>query len=409
MQLLLGGALVFGLACDEEEAPPATREAPAPAPAQPPSAPAPPAPPALEPLIATAVFAGHDSTCANVADEGLVCWGRGWAPDVSPRMPRAMGIDDVVAASLEGAHACAVDGAGVARCWGDGIRGELGNGERAAPGATVTAAISDVTGVGVSNGATCLLEREGTVRCAGAYGQVGRSDEVASVELVPVEGIDDAEQLVSGWQHYCVRRRGGRVACWGSGQMGQLGQGDESDAAAPVEVPRLRGIVDLTAGAQFTCALDAEGTVTCWGANWFGQLGDGDLERCHAYGGKPCRTSPTTLPATTPEVVDLEAGSHHVCARHRDGSVSCWGLAADGAIGAVSDDAAICPERTGNDAHCVRPVPLAGLANVVQLAAGQKHTCARTEDGEVLCWGSNDQQQLGTHSDARPARVYAPH
>jgi alpha-tubulin suppressor-like RCC1 family protein len=40
-------------------------------------------------------------------------------------------------------------------------------------------------------------------------------------------------------------------------------------------------------------------------------------------------------------------------------------------------------------------VQVPGLTGVVQVVAGQDHTCARRGDGSVVCWGDNDFAQLG--------------
>jgi alpha-tubulin suppressor-like RCC1 family protein len=40
-------------------------------------------------------------------------------------------------------------------------------------------------------------------------------------------------------------------------------------------------------------------------------------------------------------------------------------------------------------------VPVLGLTNVIQVAAGAEHACARTYDGAVYCWGANASGQIG--------------
>ena len=53
------------------------------------------------------------------------------------------------------------------------------------------------------------------------------------------------------------------------------------------------------------------------------------------------------------------------------------------------------------------PVPVVGLTDAVELAAGFDFVCARRATGAVVCWGANDYGQLGdgiaSHgADCRP-------
>ena len=45
-----------------------------------------------------------------------------------------------------------------------------------------------------------------------------------------------------------------------------------------------------------------------------------------------------------------------------------------------------------------RREPAPGLARITESASGYYHACVRTEDGEVLCFGANDYDQLGDGS-----------
>jgi hypothetical protein len=57
----------------------------------------------------------------------------------------------------------------------------------------------------------------------------------------------------------------------------------------------------------------------------------------------------------------------------------------DGQVGRLRQSQLLCVTRQG----------AAGLADVVSVAAGRSHACAALTHGRVLCWGSNDCQELG--------------
>jgi alpha-tubulin suppressor-like RCC1 family protein len=85
-------------------------------------------------------------------------------------------------------------------------------------------------------------------------------------------------------------------------------------------------------------------------------------------------------------IVQVVAGEAHSCALTRGGGVACWGSNEHGELG------------TGNATLTRRPtpVPVRGLTSGVRhIAAGYFHTCAVLASGGVRCWGWNIFGQLG--------------
>jgi alpha-tubulin suppressor-like RCC1 family protein len=97
------------------------------------------------------------------------------------------------------------------------------------------------------------------------------------------------------------------------------------------------------------------------------------------------------------EAVGVTAGGSHSCAWTEQGNAQCWGANDSGQLGRGT---------TGAPKSIPKPVGLDG--HVTQLAAGQSHSCALLERGDVRCWGANESSQLATEGDyprARPRRV----
>jgi alpha-tubulin suppressor-like RCC1 family protein len=86
-------------------------------------------------------------------------------------------------------------------------------------------------------------------------------------------------------------------------------------------------------------------------------------------------------------VLQVVAGNAFACARYGDGTAACWG---DNALGQIGDGTG--GVGTSRD----RPTTVLGLTNVVELAAGASHVCARVADGAVWCWGANASRQVGS-------------
>lgn len=227
---------------------------------------------------------------------------------------------------------------------------------------------------------SCVLI-EGVVRCWGSnrFGQLGDPSievghRVRRATPTVVAGLVEPVRITAGAFHVCALEAAGTVRCWGHGGWGQLGDGEGVDRASPTEVAGLDDAVAIAAGGGHTCALRATAQVVCWGRNHMGQLGDATTTR---------RLEPVPVPIE--RALEVVVGGNHGCARTESGQVLCWGENIEGQLGDGS--------RSEPKGFRSEPAPVEGLGEVVALASGWAHTCARATDA-VRCWGRNDSYQL---------------
>lgn len=184
----------------------------------------------------------------------------------------------------------------------------------------------------------------------------------------------------AGGSHTCAVRATGEVLCWGSNANGRLGDGTKTTRNTPVTVAMLTGAVQVSAGVDHTCAVRRTGEVLCWGRN----------NRSQTSGTAGEYVEPHAVTGLT-DGVEVAAGAEHTCALRSSGIVACWGRNDQEQLG----------DGSATSGHSA-PVDVPGITDAVQITVGDKHSCARTRSGQVLCWGLNDHHQLGP--DPMPGR-----
>lgn len=237
-------------------------------------------------------------------------------------------------------------------------------------------------------GAAALLAGSVLLGCDGAELVVGGSDG-------PTGFSGSWASVSAGADHSCALDTEGRAFCWGANTTGQLGNGTFSDFPSEEPVPVEGGLsfLRISAGAGFTCAVSTANVAYCWGQNEAGQLGSFTGETC---GPDFCSTSPAAVsePAQGPVAWEAAGASgprdgDHACGVTGDGDLYCWGTNLEGELGAGPDvQESTEPLLISSGRDTAgNAVSLRGAVGAVD--AGSEHSCAALTGDRFACWGRN--------------------
>lgn len=301
--------------------------------------------------VFTDITAGDFHTCGIAQDDGVWCWGSNLTMvlgvqtvndtcdgQTCSRTPvRAGAGEDFLRVAAGGAHNCAINLSGLAKCWGVNAAGELGN---------------------------------------ASYSQI-------RFDANTVSGDHLFAEIASGVRFSCGLDSVGAMSCWGLANNGQLAStafqtctaGINNFQCSPTPIsantPLRFSRIDL--GGVFGCGLTTANSLVCWGGNAEGQLGNG------SFTGSP---NPIAVQGTGTWQA-FATGESHACGILA-GTTLCWGLNNTAQLGSGSKEYA-----NGS------PQPVSGTHAFTQVSAGRDHSCALASNGTTWCWGSDKVKQLG--------------
>jgi alpha-tubulin suppressor-like RCC1 family protein len=297
-------------------------------------------------------------------------------------------FDAIVSAG--GSSTCRIGQDQALSCWGYNDAGQLGTGgaqQIDPPGVLKPVRVgsaTDWTAISVSGnplpteGHACGL-RGTTAYCWGSdlHNMLG-SNSVTGSETSPVlvPGSLAWQSISAGWTNSCGVTTGGKLYCWGDNSFSQLGT-SAGDKAAPTQVGTDTDWESVSTGYTSTCAVKASGSLYCWGANSRGQLGVGSTD-----------SQPTPAQAGTASWTSVAVGDGYACGRQVDGTIYCWGPSSHGQLGnGVSTNSSL--------TDVTSPLKVGAATDWVSLTTGGGQTCAVNLAGELWCWGSNSDYQVG--------------
>lgn len=291
------------------------------------------------------VSSGWFFTCGLGTDDRGYCWGSNAEGQLgigvlSNRRTSPVGVLGglrFLQVRAGSSHACGITLVHAAFCWGDNLRGQLGNGttnESLTPVPVTRALHWRQLSAGWTY--TCGVTMDDLAYCWGdnRYGQLG--DGTTSRRLRPtlVAGGLHFRQIDAGLAHTCaVTSSGDRAYCWGTG-LGVAGDKTTNTIhLTPTAVAILRRFANVTAGSGQSCGTTMSGLGFCWGANGAGQLGDGTTMT---------RIRPFAL-AVQLNLDHMSAGHGFTCGVTVGDRAYCWGAGESGQLGDGSDVSHLIP------------------------------------------------------------------
>lgn len=290
-----------------------------------------------------------------------------------------------------GGHNCVLRADGSAVCFGDNTYGALATGDTMTVPLTTRAPLvvgdhETIDSLASGYSFSCAVTAGGELWCWG-YGFGGvfsPSEPVSTPVLLMLPGL--AQQVVLGFSDACVLLRDGEVWCSGYTYPGAGATGD----LAFVHIEGVHGVTKLASSYSSVCALLDTGRIKCWGNDDVGQLGDG-------------RTMTTMVSdpvdvAIIDDAIDISIADSHGCAVRADHSLWCWGGG-----GAAVQQAPV--DASGGALPHALTLPFVGTDGV---ETANLRTCALASDGQVWCWGGNDNGEAGVGSADATITVPTP-
>jgi cysteine-rich repeat protein len=298
------------------------------------------------------------------------------------------------------AHSCALLDDHTVKCWGDGGLGQIGDGTDAYRGNEPGEMGDDLPVVDLGTGRTvldvatkgeftCALLDDHSVKCwgDGYRGKLGQGDDESrgdepgemgdALPVVPLGAGRTARSIVVGNRFACAWLDNDRLRCWGW----DLPQTEELGMPLPTAL-----VADDNLAAVYP-----DGTIRCWGAQYFTSL-------CGIFAGAGRRASDLSALELDP-VRTVSAGWGFKCAVLVDGSLKCWGRNDVGQLGLGDiDDRG---DARGEMGDALPRVDLGTGRTARFVATGARFSCAILNDATVKCWGPGNDGATGYGNETR--------
>lgn len=198
-------------------------------------------------------------------------------------------------------------------------------------------------------------------------------------EPIVIEGRTKVVSIAAGLRHTLYLTAGNNVYSCGSNEYGQLGQSKSQSRPSSIEEFENINISQIYAGDYFSLALTEEGKLFGWGRSDHHEL----------LIDEEMIPKPRIIQSLNHyKIVQVAAGSNHVIALDKSGSIIVWGDNSHGQLGLGPGSGQMI--KIPSIMVAMRSLPIS------QIFSGSNHSGCLTHSGAIFVWGKNNFGQLGT-------------
>lgn len=214
-------------------------------------------------------------------------------------------------------------------------------------------------------------------------GQLGYSTGgVSTNTLQVIPNIEQAIYVHSIYNHTAVIVADGSLYVFGANTSGQLGKGDLNNTSTPTKITFSKKVVDVATSLQNTGVVLEDGTVWMAGSNNSKQLGNGSTD---------VNSNVFVQVTGITNAVGISLGQEHAVALLSDGTLKSWGRGDFGQLGTSTIDSNTIFSLTIKDT----PVVVDNITDAVAVRCTRYTTFVLKSDGTVHAFGSNSNYEIG--------------
>ena len=280
-------------------------------------------------------------------------------------------------------HSLAIDSEGKLWTWGYNYSGQLGDGttiNKLSPVQIKTDTI--FTQISAGEGYSLAIDNIGNIWSWGknSSNELGDGTNTQRLEPEQITTSKKFMQISSGDGHSLAIDEEGNLWAWGLNNIGQVGDGTKVNKSIPVKIKDGTKFTQISAGGSYSLAIDDGGNLWTWGNNDYGQL---------AGGGKYSIKEPYNVQLFyTNKFIKVSGGEGHSIALDINGKLWTCG---NNNYGQVGDGKVVNEIKLNKD----RLAQIQKETKFTQISAGDYHSLAIDEEGNLWGWGLNSYGQLG--------------